>query len=307
LVPLVCSSGATFPKSVETGAAVTRAIPFLLLSRTMPIAALSMPSWSGTQPLWREACRLPAPVSEREYIQSAAYLHPSLPSPLSLVTWSQALSIAIPACNPSNLGGPADIGLIAIQGRPHALRPWSPSRRGHKLTPLLPQPNGDVWAPVAPVEASLQPPVLIPIYPGTEGTAPPHLNAVRAQPATMPVLPPESAPFEIEPAAVRPQSVYFEAALQLASIDVAYGTSSSAWEVRAETSTVLPSFSAERHAPSIGLASSSHQDWWSAIPPVPAIGTVQPFSALHRLAWSLAACLPGPGLTDAPTPASPLV
>ena len=97
--------------------------------QAMSISAPAMPLWSSTRPLWREARRLPVTVSERQSALERGVLAPLSPSPLSLVTWSQSLSISIPACNPSNLGGPAPIGVSAIQGRPQALRPWSPSRR----------------------------------------------------------------------------------------------------------------------------------------------------------------------------------
>jgi hypothetical protein len=297
-VPLGCSSVPNFPPAVETAAAVTSALPFLLLSRPLSIAAPGLPLWSSTRPLWREACRLPAPVSEQQWTPSAAYLHPSHPSPLSLVTWSHSLSISIPARNRSNLAKPAPIGVSARQGRIHALRPGSPSLRGYRLTPLLPQPNGITWSPAAPMPAPLQPPAIKAIRPGGQGTAPPYLMGVRVQPASMPALPPTAAPFGIESGTgfmiLGPSS---EDPLQLTCIDVAHDTSRMAWELRAESSAVLPLFLARRHVPAIGLAPCrGHRFWWCAIPPVQTVGTVQPFSARKRLAWSVTACLPGASL-----------
>jgi hypothetical protein len=294
-VPLRCSSATSFPPPFETGPAVSSPIPFLLLSRRPSHAAPALPLGSSTLPLWREACRLPIGVSERQFTQSMAHLHPSVPSPLSLVTWSQSLSISIPARNPSNLGGPAAIRWSANQGRAHTVRLSPPSWRGHRVTPLRPLPSGIPWAPVAPTQASLRPPVMEPIRPGAQGTVPPRLNTVRAQPASMPVLPPAAAPCEMEPvsglAVFGPAS---EEILKLACIDMAYRPAGD-WEPCAESSAVLPPLIARRQAPPMGPALSSHRIWWDAVPPVQAIGPVEPFSALQRLAWSLTAGLPSGG------------
>ena len=332
--PLGCSLASSFPPSVET-AAVTSALPTLVLSRPLSTAESAMPLWSNTRPLTRQACRLPAPVSERQYALSAAYLHPFSPSPLSLVTWSRSLSISLPACNPSNLGRPASIGVSAIQGRPHALRPSSPSRRIYRLTPLLPRPEGVVWTPVAPVKTSLRPPAPNPIRPGSKGTAPPSLVAAGVQPASMLVLPPASEPSEgaqrvwrtpPSEAGTYPRRALFcassleaqrarrappnesgtgprrapfcasslEGTLKMACCDVAHATAKTAGELRAESSTVLPPFSATSHAPAIGLAPGSHIAWRSMMPPPETVRAAQPFSALKPLTRSMTACLPGP-------------
>jgi hypothetical protein len=294
IVPLGCSSATNFPLPVKTVAAVMSAVPFLLPSRRLPISSPTLPLSSGARPLWRGASRLPVTVNERQSALSVAYLHPSSPSPWSLVTWSRSLSISIPACNPSNLGRPAAIGVSPIQGRPQALRPWTPSRRAYRLTPLMPQPGGVTWTPVAPMQASLRPPAIHPIRPGPAGTAPPCLATVRAQPASMPVLPPVLAPFGIEPATAvvvfRPS---FDGTLKMACMDVAHGISRASCELRVESSTVLPSFSAGRHAPAIGMALGSQRAWWRPMPPSQTVGTVQPFSDLRRLALSVTAGLPG--------------
>jgi len=294
-VPLICSSATSLPPAVETEPAVTRAVPFLILSRPSSLAAPAMPSRSTTYPLQREACRLPAPISEQECVQRAAYLHPSLPSPMSLVTWSRSLSVSIPARNPSNLSVPAPIGLSANPGRVPVLGLWSPSRRGHSLTPLLPQPHALPWAPVAPMRASLRPPVIQPIRPGSQGTSPPSLVTVRVQPASMPVLPPASTSAGIDSVTglvVSGSSP--EDALQLTCTDMAHGASRLVLDVRVESHAVLPSFLAVRHAPAIGLALSGHNLWWSATASIPAVSLVQPFTAQKRVASSLTARLPGP-------------
>ena len=295
-IPLACSSATNYPAGVPTAPAVTGTIPYLLSTGPTSLAAPAMPAWSGTRPLALEPRRLPSPVSEQEYIQSAAYLHPSLPSPLSLVTWSQSLAVSIPARNPSNLGRPAPLGVSANPGRTQALRPWSPSRREYRPTPLLPQPSRVVWAPAEPMQATLRPPVIKPIRPGSQGTAPPCLATVRPQPASMPVLPVVSAPLEIDLEAGNAPfcASSFEDTLKVVGIDMAQGAPATDPALPAESSTVLPSFSASQPVPAIALApGSSHRVWWSAMPPVQTVGTVEPFSALRRLAWSLTASLPG--------------
>lgn len=310
--PIGCSSATNLPPAVETAPSVASAIPFLIFSRRSSTAtpAPAMPLWSGTWPLLRSPSRLPTQASELEISLRTAFLQPSSPSPMSLVTWSHSLSISIPARNPSNLGGAAPIGMSANRGRPQALRPWSPGRRVHRITPLLPQPNEMGWAPVAPTQASLRPPAIQPIRPGSEGTAPPPLGGVRVQPASMPVLPlvtdvdapdhPRSAPF---------CASSLEAPLKLACIDMAHHTSRMAWEADLESNPVLPSFfSAQPHAPAIVPAPSSPRVWGGAMPPVQTAGTVRPFPALQRLAWSLTAGLPTSGQTGrlglTPFPAS---
>jgi hypothetical protein len=300
-VPVACSSAASFPPAVEPAPAAASALPFLLLSRPSSSAVPAMPLWSSTRPLLREPSRLPASGSELQSALSAANLQPSSPSPMSLVTWSHSLSVSIPARNPSNLGGPAPIGMSAHQGRPQALRPWSPGRRVHRITPLLPQPSAALWAPEAPMQASLRPPVIKPIRPGSAGTAPPHLTGVRVQPASMPVLPPAEAPFGIEPVeGLAVPGLSPEAGLKLASTDLAHNTEKMASELRPESSPVLPSFSARRQAPAIRLAPWSHRFWWDAVPPAQNVSKLEPFSELQRLAWSLTASLPRPdlGLTE---------
>ncbi len=294
-IPLVRASVTSLPPAAETEPEVTNAVPFRILSRLSSLSAPAMPSRSTTLPLQREACRLPAPISEQECIQRAAYLHPSLPSPMSLLTWSRSLSVSIPARNPSNPGVPAPIGLRANPGRVPAFRLWSPSRRGHSLTPLLPLPQALPWAPAAPMRASLRPPVIQPIRPGSEGTAPPSLITVRVQPASMPALPPPSTSARIDSAtglAISGSSP--EDALQLTCTDMAHRTSRLISDVRVESHAVLPSFLAAHHSPAIGLALSGHNLRWSATPSIPAVSPVQPFSAQKRLASSLTTRLPGP-------------
>lgn len=292
--PLGWASATSLPSSVATAPAVPSPPPTLLLSKPASVTAPVMQFWSSTRALWREACYLPSSVSEQEWIESAAHLHPSLPSPMSLVTWSHSLSVSIPARNPSNLGGPAPVGVSALRGCPCALRPLPPSRRGHRITPLLPRPNGVSWTPVAPIPAAQREVSIQAIAPGSEGTAPPSLAPVRVQPAAMTVRPPASATFEIEP--VNGLVIFAtasEGTLQIASIDAAHGTSSMAWSLRAESGTVLPAFSAQPQTPAIVVAPSSSKIWGGAIPPIQAATKIESFSALNRLAWSLTASLPG--------------
>jgi hypothetical protein len=108
------------------------------------------------------------------------------------------------------------------------------------------------------------------------------------------MLPPAAALFESEPVAgLVVLGLWPEDNLQVACIDMAGGISGTPWEPRVESHTVLPSFSAEQQARSMGLAPSNHQYWWTAMPPVQTVGAIQPFPALKRLAWSLTASLPG--------------
>ncbi len=292
--PLGWASSSSLPPSVAAAPAIPSPLPTLLLSKTAWVAAPVMQFWSSTRALWREACYLPSSASEQEWMQSAAHLHPSLPSPMSLVTWSHSLTVSIPARNPSNLGGPAPVGVSAVRGCPCALRPLPPSRRGHRITPLLPRPNGVSWTPVAPIPTAEREVAIQAIAPGSEGTAPPSLAPVRVQPAAMTVRPPASATFEIEP--VNGLVVFGTASedtLQVASIDMANSSSGLAWSLRAESGTVLPSFSDQRQTPVIAVAPSSDKVWGLAIPPAHAARKIESFSALNRLAWSLTASLPG--------------
>jgi hypothetical protein len=293
--PLAHPSAISVPPAVAPAPSVPSALPTLLLSKpATTVAELAMPFWSDTRPLSRDAYRLPSQVSEREWIQSGAYLHPSSPSPMSLVTWSHSLAISIPARNPSNLGGPAPVGVSAVQWRPRALRLLSPSQRGHRITPLLPQPNGVTWTPVAPRPTAQRVLAIRAIAPGSGGTAAPSLTPVRVQPAAMTVLPPTAAPVDIESVT---GLVFFgqssEDTLRFASVDIAHGTANMACNLLTNSGTVLPSFSDERQAPAIAAALPSQKVWMDAIPPAPAVGKIPSFSALQRLACSLTASLPG--------------
>jgi hypothetical protein len=196
------------------------------------------------------------------------------------------------------LSKPAPIELIANQGRVHALRPWAPSRRGHRLIPLLPQPCGVSWAPVAPLQTPLRPPTLKPILPGSQGTAPPRLAGVRVAAAAMPMLPAASSPFVIE--SVTGESVTglvarglcSEDTTKLVSIDMACGTAMRAGELPPVSGTLLPSFSAERQRPAVAVASSSSRIWCDPIPGVPSVGNIQPYLSLQRSARAVTARLP---------------
>ncbi len=287
-IPLAEHPSAAYPSAnIETGPPVTRALPFLLSSSTLSVAAPAMPAWLSTQTLTSEA------FSGWPSTLGVANLQPSHPSPMSLVTWSRSLAISIPARSRSNLGTFATVGLSANEGRAQALRPLSPIRRGYRLTPSLPLAGGASWTPLAPMQASLQVPAIKAIRPGCEGTDPPGLTPVRVQPASMPVIPAVSAPFGIEPGTgFIVLGLSTQNALTLTCMDVDHGTLRTAWELRAESSAILPSFLAARHAPVIGPEPSSYTDWWSATPPAQTIGLVEPFSALTRVARSVTARLP---------------
>jgi hypothetical protein len=295
-----CSSMTNLPPAVETVAAMTGTIPLLLSSSPSSTAIPALPFCSGTRPLRPEACRLPAPVTMQQLFLSSAYLHPSLPSPMSLVTWSRLPSHSIPARQPSNLASAAPIALFANQGRPHALRLWSPSRRGH-VAPLMPEPNGPLWAPTAPMHASVRLPAIKAIRPNEDGTAPPGLGRFRVQPASMPVRPVATATFGIE--SITGLVVFgpsLAGTLRPAYIDIAHARWQGQSQLCGVPSPVLPLFSITRHAPTIGVAPGSAGLWRAANPPVQTVSSLQPFGALQRMAWALAAGAPGTG-SVAPT------
>jgi hypothetical protein len=292
-LPLGRAGAPNFPPNVEIVPAVPGTVTLLLLSSPLRSAEPAMPLWSGMRPVSCQVYRQPAPQNGPWSTFSAAHLHPTLPSPLSLVTWSQSLAISIPACSPSTLSKPAAIELIADPGRVHALRPWAPSRRGHRLIPLLPQPGGVSWFPVAPLETPLRPPTLKPILPGSQGTAPPRLAGVRVAAASMPTLPAASSPFVIDSVTgLVAQGLCSEDTTKLVSINMDYGTAMRGGELPPESGTLLPSFSTERHTPAIAMASSNDRIWCDPIPGVPSIGNVQPYLSLQRLAWAVTARLP---------------
>ncbi len=302
-IALQCSSATNTQPAVEIASAITGVPQFLIPARPLPVAAPIMPLASSTQPPFA------APVNEQTGSLNPAYLQPSLPSPWSLVTWSQSLTISGPACQTSDLTRLAPIGLSARQGHVDALPPSSPSRRGQRLTPLKPQPNEVVRMPVAPLEASFQTVGNQPISPGQEGTAPPPLTAVRSQPASLPVRPLASSAFRIEhgtgPAASGPSLESLEDALQLTCVDMAHGASNIASGLRSESGTALPSISIKRYAFSIAMAPCSHMIEWRAMPPGQPDSQVQPISATQRSAWSITAGLPRtiefqPDLTKVP-------
>jgi hypothetical protein len=200
-VPVSCQIAASLPQTQESAPWIAAAVPFLLLTQTLSLGEPDIQLSTASSQLSAEARRLPKSVSERRAALSAAHLQPSRPSPLSLVTWSRSLLISIPASRPSNLGRAAAIRASTNEGRVDALRPWPPNRRGYLPRPSLPRPMGNTWAPAAPMWASLTAPTIKPIRPGSEGTVPPRLVAVRVQPAAMPVQLLGSSLPEIQPRA----------------------------------------------------------------------------------------------------------
>jgi len=287
-IALRCSSATNSQPAVEIASAITSIPQFLIPSPPLQVPVPIMPFASSTRPV-------AAPVNEATGSFNPAYLQPSLPSPWSLVTWSQSLKISVAACQPSDVTRPAPISLAARQGHVDGLSPSSPRWRGKRLTPLKPPPNEVVWMPVAPLEASVQTLENQPISPGLEGTALPPLTAVRTQPASLPVRPQASLALAFErgagPAAVGP-SLSLKDVLRLTCVDMPHGISNIASGLRAESGMALPSLSSKRHAFSIAIAPCSPRIEWRAMPPGPPGSQVQPFSATKRSAWSITAGLP---------------
>ncbi len=270
-LPLECSIATTRPSTVPTSAAATSASSFLLLSNPLEISAPAMPVSSTAQLFPGEPCQPSDPLIEQQFAPSRAYLQPSTPSPSSLVTWSQSLSISNPACDPSGLSKPAQIALSARQGSMEALAPSSPSRRGQRLTPLKPPPNEVVWKPLGPIEANLRPPTIAPMSPGSEGTDPPTLVAVRIQPASMPVRPGAASTFRTQRAiGLAASGPFCEDALKLRFVDMAHGISKAASGLLSETDAALPSPSTAHRAFSLAMAPSSNLIEWGKCPPGPA-------------------------------------
>jgi hypothetical protein len=295
LVSIRWSAAPSLPPTIETGAPVPSTVPFLLFAKPLSLNKGALPVDSGTLPVKTKACRLPAAMSQQEWALTAAYLHPSLPSPLSLVTWSRALAVSIPACKPSNLTKPAPVEARADRGRVASLRPWPESRRGQRLTPLLPPPHVTAWMPVAPVEATVQPPVIEAIRPGPGGTAAPRLNAIRMAPESMPALPLAVWPLTIAPGTgFESFEPILNGTFELHVMNVAPDASPAVWELRSDPETVLPAIAAERNVPMIA-ASGSYKLSSAAMAPTNPTGRVETFEAVKRLSWSVTTRPPAHG------------
>jgi hypothetical protein len=277
---------------------------FQLLSNPLTIAAPGTMMAPAAETLHCEPYMLQAPEDEAQHDAALARLDPSPPSPWSLVTWSRSISITNPACPPSELNIPAPIALTAREGRVDPVPAASASRRG-SLVPLKPQPTGMMSIPNAPVQATVRPPTVEPIRPGAEGTAPPALTAVRAQPASMPVRP-LAFPHDSETGAATGPVVWtpvFEESLALSCVDVAHGRSEGACGLLAHSTTALPSFSYHSNAFSMAIAPCGQTTEWRPVAPGQPCVRVQPYSATARSAWCVTAYLPASGLPMNPAKA----
>ncbi len=278
--PIDLAVAASCPPALEIETSIAGTLPYLVAPQTLSVLAPSMHLSAVTLSLGRQAQTLPGSFSEPAAL-SVAHLQSSRPSPLSLVTWWRALSISIPVSKASNLGKPAAIGTAASEGCVQTLRWWPPSRRGHRISPSLPQPRATTHAPTAPMHASIRGPVPEPIGPGIDGTAPPRLAAVRVQPAAMPVQQQRSA----LPAS-RPEiglSLCSSVAFGLASVDAPSPHSGWTSELRTGIGIVLPGWEAEQATPAISWAPYGQQDWQKPVLPATSYSSVLPFPPLRRL------------------------
>ncbi len=170
--PLGWASATSLPPPVATAPAIPSPLPTLLLSKTASVAAPVMQFWSSTRALWREACYLPSSASEQEWMQSAAHLHPSLPSPMSLVTWSHSLSDLNSGSQPIESGraraggserhsrAPAGASSVAPrQARDTASRRCCRDRTELRWTPVAPYqpPNCGAGHPADSLRAAKEP------------------------------------------------------------------------------------------------------------------------------------------------------
>jgi len=292
-LPLMRSKATNYPATrVEpvAEAALTPAVRLLPSTRLRVMPA--MPRSTRTRPLFDEARRLPASTPQRQWAANA-YLHPSLPSPWSLVTWSRSISVSIPARVPSNLETHAPLALTPIVGRVQSLRPLSASRRQHRLIPLMPEAGGPAWSHRSPSQALLLEPTIEPVRPGSQGTGPLHISKVRVQPASMPALPLAQSHFQpVSWIGLTPSGLVPGAALRLASRNLGHSGPDTYWELITESGVLLPEFSAGPRPPRIGPAPGRAKVSLDPIPPQPIIGAVDTFSSLQRLVWSLSTQLP---------------
>ena len=283
--PIDLEIATSCPPALEIESSIAGTLPYLLAPQTLSVLAPTMHLSAVTLPLGRKAQTLPGSVSERHAALSVAHLQSSRPNPLSLITWWRALSLSIPVSKASNLGKPAAIGTVASEGHTQALRCWPPSRRGHRISPSLPQARPTTQAPSAPMQASIRLPVPKPIRPGIEGTAPPRLAAVRVQPAAMPVQPQRSAL-----PATRPGidlSLCSSVAFGLASVDVPGPHSSWTSVLRTGIGTVLPGLEAVQSTPAISWAPYGQQDSQKPVLPATSYSSVLTFPPLRRLSRTI--------------------
>jgi hypothetical protein len=232
---------------------------------------------------------LPAGANEQQCGPAIAHLQPSLPSPWSLVTWAPSLAISSAAPKPSNVCNPAPFEVTADQGHVKGIPPWFPGKRGYRLLPSLPGPNG-IAVPEAPAQAPVQLLALTAVPPGSEDTASPDLIRVRVHATPMSILALNLQPLEARAEIGLPLSgPLSEDSLRLASVDSARESFQISSEVPAHSSTVLPAFCSSLNSPVLGLALSNNRAWSEPVPPHRPMRPVAPFSALNRVAGSVAA------------------
>jgi hypothetical protein len=277
------------PQMVEMGSAEMSSAAILQYPPPMSFSAPSLPSSSDISSLQQEAYRLPESTNDPLYSAPIAHLRPSLPAPWSLVTWAPSLTISGAACKPSNIYNPAQLDVTADHGRVEGIPPWSPGQRGYRLLPSLPSPGG-ILIPEAPAQARAQ---LIPLTasrPDSQGTASPDLIRIRVHATPMSVLAVNfEKPAIKEEIGLQLSGRFFEDSLKVASVDSALESFQISSEVAAESNTVLPAFSPNRYSPVLGVASSNESAWGGPVPPNRPLRPVAPFSALNRVAGSVAA------------------
>ncbi len=288
-VTLEYSSISGSVQAVEMSATFVSAPPEPLLPHPSSIPALRLPWCSGIERIVLRAPDLASISGETRPAPSAAYLHPSLPSPLSLVTWSQSISVMIQTCEPSYLNRTAPVAWSAPPMRVPGLRPSGPGR-GQRLTPLLPVPGSVAETAVAPTPGSQWPLVVYPIRPSADGTAAPDVIANRLLAASMPALPgalsAADGGSQTGPATSGPMR---EDTYGFLSRDMAPVACTALGEWWSDFGAVLPAWRGRRYAPAMTLAPRSPEVTCGSCPPVETRATIQPFGAVPRLAWSLIA------------------
>lgn len=276
------------PPSVEIGSAETSSVPALRHPAPVSMAAPSLPASSSISLLPQEAHRLPAGVNAQQPGPAIAHLRPALPSPWSLVTCAPSLAISGAAPKPSNVCHPAPLEITANQGHVEGIA-WSPGQRGYRLLPSLPGPGG-IAIPQAPAQAPAQFLALTALRPASEGTASPDLIRIRVHATPMSVLALNfQRPRTEEEIGLPWSGLFLEDSLKLACINSALAPLQIAGEVPTEPGTVLPAFCSNEYAPALGWATSSDRAWGEAVPPNQPIRSIVPFSALTRVAGSVAA------------------
>jgi hypothetical protein len=282
--PIVLGIAATSPPAPDIEAQLTSTLPYLLISSAPCLSPAALHLSEVTRSLEQHV----QPGNERRPGWDAARLLPSRPSPLSLISWSGPLSISIPVSRVTNLGKYAAIGITVSEGFAEGLR--SPSARGYRVGPSIPEPQAARFAPDAPTPASISVPAIEPVRPGREGTEPPRLVEVRIQPAAMPVQQQRSG-FPVNPAPTG-LSLCSDVALELASVDAPSPRSAWVEELRTAVGTVLPGLERINATTAIRWAPYGEQVWKDAVLPATWHSPIPLFPPLRRLSRAVATALP---------------